>query len=114
MKRLAYLFLLPLFLFSCKKVDVPDETPSCVKQKIRRMERDPERYGGLTIERWEQDGVFYYVFPPDRLTSDGMAEMYDEHCNLICYPWGGITGAGSGECPELSHSNVIVMYEIRK
>lgn len=114
MKRLACLILLSCIHFSCEKINVPDGTPSCIKQKIRKMERDPDRYGGLDIHRVELDGDYYYVFPPSRYISDGMAEMYDEYCNLVCHPWGGFSGGGSGDCPDLTNKTFEVFYEIKK
>ncbi len=115
MKQLSCLFLLSIFLFSCEKIDVPDGTPSCVKQMIRKIEKNPESYtNGQKIERWDHEGKSYYLFPPTWLSSHGQYTLYDDFCHEICIPYGGITGKGSGDCPDLSGHSLTVIYEFQK
>ena len=28
------------------------------------------------------------------------SDLYDDHCNLICHPDGGIAGGGDGSCSD--------------
>ncbi len=114
MKQLSCLFLLSIFLFSCEKLDVPDGTPSCIKQKIRKMENDPERYGGLKIERWDHEGKSYYLFPPPRHSADMYVDLFDPYCEYVCSPYGGIHGNGSGTCPDLTGHTETVIYVIKE
>jgi len=43
--------------------------------------------------------VFYYI------TSDCCDQfnyLYDDKCNLICAPDGGLSGMGNGKCPNFN------------
>jgi hypothetical protein len=69
----------------------------CIQQKITAILAEPVRNPPARILRYRYNGdTVFYLAPP---CCDQMSELYDENCNLICHPDGGITGAGDGQCP---------------
>lgn len=72
--------------------------PDCVNQIIEDINESdvtnpPKKVFSLSFE----GKTYYYVTAP---CCDFFTELYDEDCNLICAPDGGISGSGSGTCPE--------------
>jgi hypothetical protein len=96
---IASLLLLLVVLLSsaCDKLDVPPGTPACIRKKIRAYETLEHIDKPLSISRWEVDGKTYYTIRPD--CCDAFNEVWDEHCNYVCAPSGGISGQGDGNCP---------------
>ena len=95
------LLLSALLFVSCEKLDVPKDTPACIKAKIRAEDKP------LSISRWNVDGKTYYAIRPD--CCDAFNEIWDEQCNYICAPSGGITGQGDGNCPAWSEVGVYTL-----
>jgi len=110
MKQLLLCCLILFTLSACKKVDVPDGTPSCIKQMIRKMEREGSHKKG-TVEKLMVNGVVYYVFPAPSQSRDAFDEMYNEYCEYVCAPSGGITGKGSSDCPDLQGAIITSIYK---
>jgi hypothetical protein len=102
MKKLlaVFLFLLVsmLMVSSCEKLVLPDETPACVNSKIREIKDEEVRNPPAEIWKWEVDGGTYYYITS--YCCDAFSELYDDKCNLLCAPDGGITGGGDGRCPS--------------
>ena len=95
------LSLISIFvLTSCKKLNVPGDTPSCIKSKIRKIKSEEVRNPPAKVIEWSYNGEKYYYIPP--YCCDIPSELYDKKCNLICHPDGGISGGGDGKCPDFS------------
>lgn len=85
-----------LILNSCKPLDVPAGTPQCIKNKIRKIQK--ESVTSPPTEIWQykfQDKIVYYI-PP--LCCEQFSELYDSKCNLLGHPDGGFSGGGDGVC----------------
>lgn len=96
---LAQLTILTILtVTSCKKLDVPAGTPSCIKKKIRKMENNEVRNPPGSVWQYNYNGETVYYIPSH--CCDIPSELFDSKCNLICRPDGGITGAGDGQCPD--------------
>lgn len=87
-----------LTMTSCKKLDVPADTPSCIKRKIRKMKKEGVRNPPGSVWQYDYNGQVVYYIPPH--CCDIPSELFDDKCNMICNPDGGITGAGDGKCPN--------------
>jgi hypothetical protein len=73
--------------------------PPWLLDMIARQEAEPVANPPAYIARQEYaSGVFYFL--PSRCC-DVFSELYDADGALVCYPDGGITGGGSGNCPAL-------------
>lgn len=100
-KTLPLILLSALMLTACDKLNVPDDTPSCIKAKIRQLKSDKVRNPPAKVYEWDFDGEKYYYIPP--YCCDVSGELYDNKCNLICHPDGGFSGGGDGACPDFSN-----------
>ena len=86
-------------LTSCEKINVPKDTPRCMKKMIKE-----ENDGGCAskITRYNYNGeTVYLVSPDDNRCSDGGYYVYDDDCNHICTPKGTIFGIKEdARCPD--------------
>ena len=94
--KISVLFLLiSCVLIACKKVDFEvDDVPNCFKKMVRQCDPLPL----FKIDKWEVDGKVFYEIDYDNC-SDCFLELYDENCDYVCAPSGGIAGGGDGNCP---------------
>ena len=110
--RRRLLLLAPLcFLAACNKPDDASNTPpptvqsgdntndapNCLQQKIQAILAEPVRNPPARVLRFTYNGDSVFYIPA--YCCDHYSELYDEECNLICHPDGGITGGGDGQCP---------------
>lgn len=106
MKQILTLFLsviIILISFSCKKTNVPKETPSCIKQQIRNILKEDVRNPPAEVWKYEYNGKTVYYIPA--FCCDAMSVLFDEDCNVICNPDGGLTGNGDGKCTDFSQKS---------
>lgn len=90
-----------LVIFSCNKLDVPKDTPRCIKKLIRN-----EMKGCLSkVYKYYYNNQVVYLFEPENCP-DELYYLYDEDCNLICSPDGGLSGLGDGTCPDFYQSAI--------
>lgn len=99
MKKVMILNFLAIFLSisisSCEKVDFPKDTPTCIKKEIRKQQDEClDR-----VVKYEYNGNTVYLFEPADCP-DALFNLYDENCNHICSPAGGISGNGDGKCND--------------
>jgi hypothetical protein len=98
MKKKMFISLFVFFLLigniACKKVDVPKGTPSCIKKEIRKHEECISN-----VIKYEYQGKTVYLFEPASAPSCSYI-VYDENCDYLCSPSGGIDGNGDGKCPD--------------
>lgn len=99
MKTFAFTLLaLPILLLGCKTDVLPAGTPECLQMKIDEFESQTIRNPPASIWLYKYGNQYVYYIPP--YCCDMFGELYDTNCDLICYPDGGITGGGDGNCPE--------------
>ncbi|MFH1004578.1 MAG: hypothetical protein V1781_03660 [Bacteroidota bacterium] len=87
-----------LTLTSCEKLDVPKETPACIKKEIRKIKSDKVRNPPASVWQYDYNGQTVYYIPP--YCCDIPSQLFDNDCNQICSPDGGLSGAGDGKCPD--------------
>jgi len=71
--------------------------PDCVNQlvveiKAAEVTNPPKKVFSLSFK-----GKTYYYVTAE--CCDFFTELYDQDCNLVCAPDGGITGGGDRKCP---------------
>lgn len=96
---MKYLLILlsPLLLAGdCTKKTT--EIPSCVQLKINQIKAVPVWSPPAEVNEYTYQGKLVYLFSAD--CCDMFNEVYDEKCNYICAPTGGITGNGDGKCTD--------------
>jgi hypothetical protein len=99
------LILIPVMLAGdCNKK--ANEISSCIQQKIDVIKTLPKWNPPATVNEYIYQGKHVYLFSAD--CCDQYHELYDENCNYICAPSGGITGKGDGKCPDFSSASQFV------
>ena len=93
-----------LIFYSCSSINAQKEntthkkTASCVQQKVEDFKEQPITNPPMSVYQYTYNNTLvYYISAPccDRYTT-----LYDENCNIICRPSGGITGSGDGKCRD--------------
>jgi len=87
---LLLIFIFGLILTSCKKIDVPSDTPVCIKKKIRKLLNE-DCPSVKTVYQYNFQGQTVYAFNPKDCGADLSSEIVDNNCNNICW-LGGISG----------------------
>ncbi|MGV3588713.1 MAG: DUF6970 domain-containing protein [Adhaeribacter sp.] len=98
MKKATIHFLFLALFTSCQNDEIPQGLPACVKDKISQYKNNPNQNPPAQIWQYQYKGQTVYYVPP--ACCDQFGELYDQNCNLICYPDGGITGRGDGKCED--------------
>lgn len=108
MHRLFFfsLILVGLALEACEK---PEVVPSCIQYMLPHdgeftaaandFVADPIPPRDIVAVYRFEDGkdVYYEV---ELGCCDQFTELYNQDCELVCFPRGGITGGGAGDCPS--------------
>lgn len=93
------------FIFaSCEKLDLPDDVPNCIENKIKDIQSDKVWNPPAQVWKWEVDNTVYYYITSD--CCDQYNILYDITCTIVCAPDGGFTGMGDGKCPQFE-GNVV-------
>ncbi len=93
--------LVLLSLLSCVKLELEVELPTCMKKKIiKLMQKSDKELAASEVWLWKTAEKDYYYFRFLKNCDDCFHNLYDDQCNFVCAPDGGITGAGDGQCPE--------------
>jgi hypothetical protein len=91
---LLVVLLIVGILASCEALDVPNDTPSCIKKKIREIQSNEVRNPPGSVWQYDYNGQKVYYIPP--YCCDNPSQLFDKHCNLIGNPDGGLSGYGDG------------------
>lgn len=79
-----------LCLTACEKPDLSVDVPACVERKIREIKKESVRNPPAQVWKWVADGQTYFYITAD--CCDQYNYLYDENCNEVCAPDGGING----------------------
>ena len=86
---------------SCEKNDVPKETPRCITKKIKK-----EKDKCLDkVYKYQYNGELVYLFVPANCP-DAFFNLYNENCDFLCSPSGGISGTGDGKCFDFNQNAI--------
>ena len=97
MKYLVLTLSLPLLLtLQCNKQT--SQIPSCIQKKIDQIKAVPKWNPPAEVNEYVYQGKHVYLFSAD--CCDQYNELFDNNCNYICAPSGGITGTGDKKCPD--------------
>ena len=93
-----FLILFTSLLFSCTKIS--QTGASCIQEKINSFKSQPKGNPPRSITQYTYKGKIVFYVPPQ--CCDQFSDLYDESCNLLGHPDGGITGKGDGKFPDFS------------
>src|SRR3954471_7539612 len=89
----SILFTLVIFFAiaakKCNK-DQPDKIPGCIQQKIEQIRSEARWNPPAEVHEYIYNGKRVFYFSSN--CCDQYNGVYDENCNYICAPSGGITG----------------------
>lgn len=94
----AMLAGITLMMNACKKVTIEADVSSCLERKIRDIKKEENRTLPIEVWQWKVDGENYYYISAECCDMYNM--LYDDNCNAVCAPDGGLSGQGDGNCPE--------------
>ena len=104
MNKTLLIIILILPLLSCDNEEFVAEVPSCIERIINEIKSGTVWNPPAQVWKWETDENTYYYITSD--CCDQWNYLYDEQCNVVCAPDGGITGMGDRNCPEFNESIV--------
>ena len=87
--------LLALGVNTCKQ-----PLPDCISKKIEEIKSQPVWNPPAQVDEYELNGKRVFLFSSP--CCDQYNVVYDEHCNAICAPSGGITGKGDLKCADFA------------
>ncbi len=91
MKNLILYLLFAVTLFSaCKKLEIEEGTPNCIRTKISAFEKDAF-CSDPQVDEYQFQSEFVYVFIDGSCGADLAATVFDSKCN-IKGQLGGIAG----------------------
>lgn len=76
----------------------PEQLPTCIETLISQIEGEPVTNPPSSLTLYEYGGKCVYYLPP--VCCDQYSQLYDDQCNVLCAPDGGLTGQGDGKCPD--------------
>jgi hypothetical protein len=97
--KMIFIFLLCLAA-ACKKGN--NAYPECVQTVVDNGSDDYEK-----INQYRYNSKTVYLFSSRRCCDD-FNYLYDENCNRLCAPSGGITGRGDNKCPDFAQNAQLV------
>lgn len=98
MKASLKVLAILLLLSSCNKEEFPMEVPNCIQDKITEIKAQAVWNPPAKVYSYQYNDETVYYIPPR--CCDIPSTLYDENCDIICSPDGGITGKGDGKCPD--------------
>ena len=78
--------------------EINDSIPSCIRIKIEAIKKEPRWNPPAQVDEYTYNGKTVFLFSADCCDQYNM--LYDNNCNTICAPSGGITGKGDGKCSD--------------
>lgn len=97
MSYISIFIIVTILAIECnKKADIP----VCINQKIEEIKSQPKANPPIQINEYEYMGERRFLFSAP--CCDQYEVLYDESCNYICAPSGGIAGHGDGKCSDFS------------
>ena len=103
-KIITLAIVISTILSSCKESDLTIDAPVCVETKIEEIINSEVNNPPTQVWKWEVDGKNYYYITSN--CCDQYNYLYNENCDIVCAPDGGITGNGDGNCPEFTNEIV--------
>ena len=89
----TFSLLVLLAMLCCESVNIAPGASDCLRKFIRTSNPQP-----IEITRYLYNGKTVYLVIPD--CCDQYISLYDENCNFLCAPSGGLTGKGDGKCSD--------------
>ncbi len=99
----TFFILLFSLLQACNKnmlSNNADKLPDCIETKINLFKSQPKGNPPRSIIQYTYKEKRVFYIPAQ--CCDQYSELFDETCNLLGHPDGGIIGKGDGKLPDFS------------
>ena len=80
--------------------------PTCIQAKIDEIKKQPKWNPPASVEEYNYNGKRVFLFSSD--CCDQFNQAYDESCNYVCAPSGGITGKGDRKCDDFKEKATLI------
>ena len=97
---LIALTLISVSTQNCSKKKEAVDIPVCIQQKIAEIKAQPKWNPPAQVEEYTYKGKRVFLFSSN--CCDQYNPLYDEACNYICAPTGGMTGKGDRKCEDFN------------
>jgi hypothetical protein len=91
---------------------VKDSVPACVRRMIDEGNSKTPSNAPTQVSEYLYKGKKVYLTTAP--CCDQYNGLYDDNCQHLCAPTGGITGKGDGKCPDFSTTAKFVRLVWRK
>ncbi len=106
--KIKYTFLFSIYILTgliflnigCEKSNLNIDAPNCIENEIKKIKIEEVRNPPTQVWKWEVEEQTYYYITSD--CCDQYNLLYNNNCEIICAPDGGITGMGDGNCPDFT------------
>ncbi|GAB4017877.1 DUF6970 domain-containing protein [Spirosoma koreense] len=78
--------------------ELPTGTPDCLRAMVEQIRHQHTWSPPARVVQYVYQGKRVYFIPIR--CCDIPSKLYDENCNLICFPNGGFAGRGDGQCTD--------------
>ena len=111
MKYFAIILAVLIGLSCRKNCSNSSSVPFCISAKIEALKNQPKGNPAYSVYQYRYNGHTVYYFPPQ--CCDQFSDLYDENCNLICHPDGGLIGTGDGNCRDFltTRTNDVLIWK---
>lgn len=101
MKVLLLAFsILTLTTQQCAKKMHSTTLPACIQQKIDSIKAQPRWNPPAEVWEYTYNGKRVFLVSAD--CCDQYTTLYDDKCNYVCAPSGGLTGTGDRKCDDFN------------
>lgn len=77
-----------------------EELPLCIQQKIEEIKQQPKWNPPAEVHEYNYSGKRVFYFSSN--CCDRYNMVFDDKCEYICAPSGGVTGKGDGKCADFN------------
>ncbi|MEK7224175.1 MAG: hypothetical protein AAB221_00645 [Bacteroidota bacterium] len=105
MKKLLLFLLVWVMITGCTNKTAKDKplnssVPACLQETIKALEKGKETNAPVQIDEYFYNGKRVFLYTAD--CCDQFNVAYDEDCNPVCAPSGGMEGGGDHKCEDFS------------
>ena len=83
-----------------------DSIPPCLARQIESFNKKETTNPPIQIDEYTYKGKRSFLFTAD--CCDQFNTLYDESCNVICSPSGGLEGGGDHKCEDFSKESKLI------
>jgi hypothetical protein len=98
----SYIFTIAVLLLVAAQTHKKEDNkiPLCIQQKIEEIKQQPRWTPPAEVHEYTYNGKRVFYFSSNCCDQYNM--VFDEKCDFICAPSGGMTGKGDGKCADFS------------